>query len=70
MKENTVKARIHSLGGEFAEVTIVDYQDYNNVVAEYHGHFYTAIFNPFVGSYFVDDKYGLLPDYKKHRVIR
>ncbi len=46
MKENTVKARIHSLAGEFAEVTIVKFQDYNNVVAEYNGSFYTAVFNP------------------------
>ena len=64
MKGNTVKARIHSLNGELAEVTIVEFQDYNNVVAEYHGHFYTAVFNPFSGCYYVDDKYGLIPDYR------
>ena len=70
MKENTVKARIHSLGGEFGEVTIVEFQDYNNVVAEYNGSFYTAVFNPFAGCYYVDDKYGLLPNYQKHRVAQ
>ena len=64
------QARIHSLGGEFAEVLIVEKQDINNVVAEYHGHFYTAVFNPFAGCYYVDDKYGLLPNYQKHRIAQ
>ncbi len=63
------QARIHSLNGNLAEVTIVENQDINNVVAEYHGHFYTAVFNPFAGCYYVDDKYGLITDYKKHRSI-
>ena len=60
-----VQAKSHSLNGGTAEVTIVEYNDYNNVVAEYRGHYYTAVFNPFVGCYYVDDKYGYIADYKK-----
>lgn len=53
-------AHIHSLNGEMKEVTIISHKDNNNVIAEYNGHKYTAIFNIFVGAYYVDDKYGLI----------
>jgi len=49
------------------EVTIVKENGYNDVVAEYRGSYYTAVFNPFVGCYFVDDKYGYIGDCKKSR---
>lgn len=62
-----VKAKIHSLNGELREVTIVKENGYNDVVAEYRGSFYTAVFNPFVGCYFVDDKYGYIGESKKSR---
>lgn len=62
-----VKAKIHSLNGELAVVTIVKENGYNDVVAEYCGSYYTAVFNPFVGCYFVDDKYGFIGDCKKSR---
>ncbi|MBR3722972.1 MAG: hypothetical protein IKN12_09440 [Selenomonadaceae bacterium] len=62
-----VKAKIHSLNGELREVTIVKENGYNDVVAEYRGSYYTAVFNPFVGCYFVDDKYGYIGDCKKSR---
>lgn len=58
--ENKVNAHIHSLGGEMREVTIISHENNNNVVAEYNGHRYTAVFNVFVGAYYVDDKYGLI----------
>ncbi len=54
-----VKAMVHSLG-ELAEVEIIEHKDNNHVIAEYHGHKYTAVFNIFTGLYYVDDKYGLI----------
>ena len=59
-----IQARIHSLGGELDTVTIIEHKDNNHVIAQYHGKFYTAIFNPFVGQYYVDDKFGLINDIK------
>ena len=53
-----IKARIHSLGGELDTVTIIEHKDNNHVIAQYHGEYYTAVFNPFVGQYYVDDKFG------------
>jgi hypothetical protein len=61
-----VMAYIHSLQDKktdrhhAAEATIIKHTDNNNVIAEYNGQRCTAIFNPFVGSYFVDDVYGRL----------
>lgn len=52
-----VMAMIHSKL-EKDEVTIISEQGFNNVVAEYNGKRYTAIFNPFSGLYYVDDVYG------------
>jgi len=34
----------------------------NRFEADYNGVKCTAIFNPFVGRYFVDDKYGVIRD--------
>ena len=54
-------AVIHSLQGADTPtdmVTIISHVDNNNVIAEYNGQRYTAIFNPFVCMYYVDDKYG------------
>ena len=53
-----IKAHIHSLGGKLETVTIIDNNDINHVIAQYHGEYYTAVFNPFVGQYYVDDKFG------------
>lgn len=53
-------AKIHSLGGELAEVTIISETNCNDVVAEYKGKKYTAIFNGFRGLYYVDDIYGAI----------
>ena len=39
-------------------VTIISEDGPNNVVAEYNGKCYTAIYNVFVGLYYVDDIYG------------
>ena len=54
-------AMIHSRKGmdiPTDTVTIIEHRDNNNVVAEYNGQRYTAIFNPFVCLYYVDDIYG------------
>ena len=55
-----VEAVIHSLGGKLDKATIVKHTDNNNVVAEYKGNLYTAIYNVFNGHYYVDDKYGFI----------
>ena len=56
----TIQARIHSLDGQFAEVTIISEKSDNDVIVEYRGVRCTAIYNPFVGCYYVDDIYGII----------
>jgi len=54
-------AMIHSKKGtdnQTDTVFITEYKDNNNVTAEYNGYRYTAIYNPFVGLFYVDDIYG------------
>jgi len=58
------QAMVHSLKSQ-DEVIILHEKDCNDVVAEYKGIRYTAIFNGFVCSYYVDDLYGVLPDQHK-----
>ena len=55
------KAIVHSLKKE-DEVTILHENGSNDVVAEYKGIRYTAIFNVFSGLFYVDDLYGKLPN--------
>lgn len=50
-------AMIHSKK-DIDTVLIIEYKDNNHVIAEYNGYRYTAIFNPFVGLFYVDDIYG------------
>lgn len=59
------EAVIHSKAKENTKepydiATIIHENGNNDVVAEYKGVRYTAIFNPFVGRYYVDDIYGKL----------
>lgn len=54
-----VMAMVHSLNA-LAKVRIIEHINNNTVVAEYNGHKYTAVYNVFVGLYYVDDKYGLI----------
>lgn len=54
-----VNAMIHSLK-DLDTATIISHTDNNHVIAEYKGGRCTAIFNPFVGFYYVDDIYGKL----------
>lgn len=60
----TAKAMIHSLKA-LGEVTILHEKNNNDVIAEYKGKRCTAVYNPFVGLYYVDDIYGILPDEHK-----
>ena len=53
---------IHSLNGELREATIVEKIGDNRYVAEFGGVRCSAIFNPFVGHFYVDDKYGVIKD--------
>ncbi len=47
------------------EVIILHEKGSNDIIAEYNGKRCTAIYNAFVGLYYVDDIYGVLPD--QHR---
>ena len=57
-------AFVHSLKSE-GEVTILHNVNNNDIIADYNGTRCTAIFNPFVGMFYVDDIYGVLPDQHK-----
>jgi len=61
MEKFKAQAMIHSLK-DIAEVTIISHEDNNNVIAQYKGQRYTAIYNTFNGLYYVDDVYGILED--------
>ena len=54
------RARIHSLNGEFAEVTILKWNSDNNIIVDYAGTKCTAIYNIFAGCLYVDDIYGII----------
>ena len=61
------EAVIHSLSkvdtqNPYDMVTIIHEDGPNDVVAEYKGVRYTAVFNAFVCRYYVDDLYGKLND--------
>jgi len=59
-----IRAMVHSLKAQ-DEVTILHEKSNNDVIAEYNGQRCTAIFNPFVCLFYVDDVYGVLPDQHK-----
>lgn len=63
MKMNIkTEAMIHSLNST-KEVNIKEKVGDNQYIAEYEGMLCTAIFNPFVGLYYVDDIYGVVGVY-------
>lgn len=63
-----VEAYIHSLKDKandrhvLGEAEIIKSIGDNLYLAEYNGVLCTAIFNPFVGRYFVDDVYGVFKE--------
>jgi len=56
------KMHIHSLDGELREATVLKRVGDNDYLAEYNGVKCHAIFNVFVGRFYVDDKYGVIKD--------
>jgi hypothetical protein len=60
---------IHSLKQDgknvLAEATILKRLGDNDYLAEYNGVKCHAMFNPFVGQYFVDDKYRIIREPKE-----
>ena len=52
-----VQAMVHSKQA-LDWVIVLEIRDNNNVIAEYNGKRYTAIYNVFNGYYYVDDLYG------------
>lgn len=62
-----VMAYIHSLQDKNtgkhvqAEAEIIaDCSKVNTFIASYNGIICTAVYNPFVGAYFIDDVYGII----------
>ena len=55
-----IQARIHSVDGQFDEVTIVSEKSDNDIIVDYNGVRCTAIYNIFAGCYYVDDIYGIV----------
>lgn len=66
MTKFTTQAHIHSLNGELEEViilckeTLFGHEINNSYIVNYKGTLCTAIFNPFVNQYYVDDIYGVI----------
>ena len=58
----TEPMHIHSLNGKMAEATIIAKVGDNAYIAQYGDTKCTAIYNPFVGRFYVDDKYGVIPE--------
>lgn len=67
MNPITEQMHIHSLDGALAETTILEKVGDNKYIAEYNGVKCSAIYNPFVNRYYVDDKYGVIKDKTPHR---
>lgn len=67
MNPITEQMHIHSLDGALVEATILEKVGDNKYIAEYNGVKCSAIYNPFVNRYYVDDKYGLIKDKTPHR---
>ena len=65
----TQKMHIHSLDGEMRDATIHKRLGDNDYLAEYDGVKCHAIYNGFVGQFYVDDKYGVIQD-KQHEQSR
>lgn len=67
MNPITEQMHIRSLDGALAEATILEKVGDNKYIAEYNGVKCSAIYNPFVNRYYVDDKYGVIKNKTPHR---
>lgn len=71
MKQFKTQAHIHSLDGGMDEVTIIQEQYMFghkipcSFIAKYKNVYCTAVFNGYVGQYYVDDKYGVVTEYER-----
>ena len=64
-KTYPIRAHINSLNGQMDMATVIDERNDGNqtiYIVDYKGVKCTAIFNPFVCEYYVDDKYGILKE--------
>jgi hypothetical protein len=64
------ECHIHSLNGGLAEAIILKRIGDNQYLAQYGDVKCHAIFNPFVGRYYVDDKYGVVKGPKERGYAR
>ena len=64
MKPYPALAHIHSLDGEMKEITVLEQKDSVNYIVKFGNVKCTAIFNPFVGMLYADDKYGIVKESK------
>ena len=62
-----VKARIHSKSEAEDDVVILSENGANDVRVSYMGNICTAVYNVFVGCYYVDDVYGIVGPDKDER---
>ena len=56
------QARIHSKAGKMDAVKVLTAKSAMDIVVEYQGRKYTAVFNGFAQSLYVDDIYGLIEE--------
>jgi len=57
------QAHIHTLDGEMGEITVLGETMIGNqrtFIVDYNGVKCTAIFNVFTGTYYADDKFGII----------
>ena len=66
----TEPMHIHSLGSELREATILRRLGDNDYLAQFGDVKCHAIYNPFVGKFYVDDKYGTICDQKSREQER
>ena len=68
MKKFNVMAHIYSLNGELREVTVLEQDTLfghpipNAYIVQFGDVKCTAIYNPLVCQYYVDDKYGIIKE--------
>ncbi len=68
MKPYKTQAHIHSLDGAMDEITVLDQTTsgrQTTYIVDYRGVKCTAIFNWFNGTYYADDKYGIIKEHEQ-----
>ena len=65
MKPFKTQAHIHSLNGAMNEITVLDKKEDGKqtiYIVDYRGAKCSAVFNPFDGTYYADDIYGIVKE--------